>query len=113
MHASLQAELRYSANPAASNIKTILVAPGQLSTSLFAGVRTPSKFFAPVVEPVELAKEIVAMVDSGRSGEIRVPFYAEWIPVLQALPAGLQRVLRSWSGLDLAMIDSLKRQKGD
>jgi len=111
MHASLREELRYSGNPAAANISTILVAPGQLSTSLFGGIRTPSQFLAPVVEPVELAKEIVAMVDSGRSGEIRVPFYAEWIPVLQALPAGLQRVIRSWSGLDRAMLQSVQRPK--
>ena len=106
MHASLQAELSYSPHPATSNIRTVLVAPGQLSTSLFAGVKTPSKFLAPLVEPVELAKEIVAMVDSGRSGELRFPFYARWIPVLQALPPGLQVLVRSWSGLDRAMIDA-------
>jgi len=111
MHSSLREELRHSENPAADNINTILVAPGQLSTSLFGSVKTPSQFLAPVVEPVELAREIVAMVDSRRSGEIRVPFYAEWIPVLQALPAGLQRVIRSWSGLDRAMLESVQRQK--
>lgn len=113
MHASLREELRHSEHLAASNIRTVLVAPGQLSTALFGRVNTPSKFLAPLVEPVELAKEIVAMVDSGRSGDIRVPFYAEWIPVLQALPAGLQRIARSWSGLDRAMIESLQREKGD
>jgi short-subunit dehydrogenase len=112
-HASLRAELRHSENPAASNIGTVLVVPGQLSTALFGGVKTPSRFLAPLVEPVELAKEIVAMVDSGQSGEIRVPFYAEWIPVVQALPAGLQRIVRSWSGLDRAMVDSLQRRKED
>lgn len=106
MHASLREELRYSQHPAASNIKTILVAPGQLRTSLFGRVRTPSKFLAPLIEPVELAKEIVVMVDSGRSGEIRLPFYAEWIPALQALPAGAQVLIRRWSGLDRAIIES-------
>ena len=111
MHASLRAELRYSEHSSAKNIKTILVAPGQLSTSLFAGLKTPSTFLAPVVEPVELAKEIVKMIDSGLSGEIRLPFYADWIPILQSLPVGLQQVLRNWSGLDRAMLDFSHRRK--
>ena len=111
MHASLRAELRYSEHPSAKNIKTVLVAPGQLGTSLFAGLKTPSVFLAPVVEPVELAKEIVKMIDSGMSGEIRIPFYADWVPMFQILPVSLQQVLRSWSGLDRAMLDFSHRQK--
>ena len=111
MHASLRAELRYSEHSSAKNIKTILVAPGQLGTPLFAGMKTPSAFLAPIVEPVELAKEIVKMIDSGLSGEIRIPFYADWVPVFQALPVSLQQVLRSWSGLDRAMLDFSRRRK--
>ena len=111
MHASLRAELRYSEHPSAKNIKTVFVAPGQLGTSLFAGMKTPSGFLAPIIEPVELAKEIVKIIDSGMSGEIRVPFYADWIPIFQALPASLQYVLRSWSSLDRAMLDLSHRRK--
>ena len=111
MHASLRAELKYFEHPSAKNIKTILVAPGQLGTSLFSGVKTPSEFLAPVVEPVELAKEIVNMIDSGLSGEIRIPFYADWIPIFQALPVSLQQMLRTWSGLDRAMLDFSHRWK--
>ena len=111
MHASLRAELRYSEHSSAKNIKTILVVPGQLGTPLFAGMKTPSAFLAPIVEPVELAKEIVKMIDSGLSGEIRVPFYADCVPIFQALPVSLQQVLRSWSGLDRAMLDFSRRRK--
>ena len=104
MHASLRAELASPTAPeGAENIRTILVTPGQLSTNLFAGVKTPNSFFGPVVEPVELAREIVRMVDAGESGEISMPFYARWIDWLHVLPVGLQRILRRLSGVDRAM----------
>ncbi|RMX80691.1 hypothetical protein D0869_07364 [Hortaea werneckii] len=104
MHNSLLAELKSTSAPAgAQKIRTILVTPGQLSTPLFAGVKTPSSFFGPVVEPVELAKEIVRMVDAGESGNISMPLYARWIEWLHVLPAGLQRVARQMAGIDDAM----------
>lgn len=104
MHASLSAELSSLIAPkGAAGVRTILVTPGQLSTSLFAGLETPSSFFGPVVEPVELAREIVRMVDAGESGEISVPFYARWVEWLQVLPVGVQKVVRRLCGIDLAM----------
>ncbi|KAK5175867.1 uncharacterized protein LTR77_001007 [Saxophila tyrrhenica] len=104
MHSSLRAELSSSTAPEGSKgIRTILVTPGQLSTSLFAGVETPSSFFGPVVEPVELAREIVRMVDAGESGEISTPFYARWIEWLHVLPVGAQRIVRRLVGVDKAM----------
>ena len=104
MHNSMRAELASQHAPeGADNIRTILVTPGQLSTNLFAGVETPSSFFGPVVEPVELAREIVRMIDAGESGEISMPFYARWIDWLHVLPVGVQRILRRLSGVDRAM----------
>ncbi|KAF2426501.1 short chain dehydrogenase/reductase [Tothia fuscella] len=111
MHASLRAELHNSQHPGAPNIKTVLVSPGQLDTPLFAGMQTPSNFLAPVVQPVELAKEIVRMVDSGSSGEVMMPLYARWIPLHGVLPVGVQKVIRGWSRADEAML-SLTRKKG-
>jgi hypothetical protein len=75
---------------------------------LFEDIKTPSNFLAPIVEPVDLAKEIVNMVESGESGEIRTPFYAQLAPLLNVLPVGLQAIVRRWSGLDKAMIESVK-----
>ena len=104
MDSSLLAELKSTSAPAgARNIRTILVTPGQLSTPLFAGVKTPSSFFGPVVEPVELASEIVRMIDAGESGNISMPLYARWIEWLHVLPPGLQRVARQMAGIDNAM----------
>ncbi|KAI9816079.1 MAG: hypothetical protein M1832_005162 [Thelocarpon impressellum] len=98
LHSSLTAEL--APHP---RIKTVLVAPGQLSTPLFRGVRTPSAFLAPVVEAVDVAKEVIAFVDGGRGGEIRLPLYARWVGWWAVLPPGVQRALRWAAGVDRAM----------
>lgn len=111
MHTSLRSELSsISAPDGAENIRTILVTPGQLSTQLFAALDTPSNFFGPVVETVDLAREIVKMVDSGESGEISMPFYARWIEWNSVLPAGVQRVLRLVSGIDQAMGKAVRKK---
>ena len=60
MHKSLTAELKST-----PDIKTILVSPGQLSTPLFNGVETPNSFFGPVLEPVDVAREVIAAIDAG------------------------------------------------
>ncbi|KAF2812419.1 short chain dehydrogenase/reductase [Mytilinidion resinicola] len=101
MHASLEAEL--ARDPRGQYIRTILCKPGQFSTPMFANVKTPSAFLAPVLAPVDIAKEIIRLVDGGRGGTIAVPLYARWIDVLGVLPAGLQYLVRRWSGVDNAM----------
>lgn len=98
LHASLSAELvKYP------NVKTLLVTPGQIATSLFEGIQTPSNFLGPVLEPVDVAKEIIAAIDAGVSGELAMPLYARWIQVLDILPVGLRKALRWASGMDKAM----------
>ena len=112
MHTSLSAELKSSSAPeGADGIRTILVTPGQLSTNLFAGLETPSSFFGPVVEPVELAREIVRMVDAGESGQISLPFYARWVEWLDVLPVGMQMIVRRLSGIDTAMEKMARRTR--
>lgn len=101
LHQSLRAEL--AQNPDAADIKTILVTPGQMSTKMFAGVKTPSNFLAPVVSPAELAKDILQLIERGRSGEVALPLYSQQIQLLGALPVGVQAVLRRWSGVDTAV----------
>ncbi|KIW07679.1 uncharacterized protein PV09_01619 [Verruconis gallopava] len=105
-HQSLTAEL--SQTP---EIKTILVAPGQLDTPMFKGMNTPSNFLAPVVAPVELAKEIVNMIDSGWSGEICLPLYTRVTPLIPALPAAIQKILKALSGMDKAILDFTAARK--
>jgi short-subunit dehydrogenase len=99
LHRSLAAELRES-HP---QIRTVLVTPGQLSTPLFYGVQTPNRFLAPVVEPVDVAKEVIAAIDNGRNAAIGMPLYARWIAWYNVLPVGLQAVARRVAGVDTAM----------
>ncbi|KAG6007494.1 putative secondary metabolism biosynthetic enzyme [Claviceps maximensis] len=99
LHRSLTAELRET-HP---EIRTVLVTPGQLSTPLFHGVQTPSSFLAPVVEPVDVAREIIAAVDDGRSAEVGMPLYARWADWYHVLPAGVQVVVRALAGVDRGM----------
>ncbi|KAF1989776.1 NAD(P)-binding protein [Aulographum hederae CBS 113979] len=110
MHTSLEAELQQSTNSAAKQIQMILCTPGQLNTALFAGLKTPSAFLAPLVEPVDIAKAISKMIDSGDGGHIALPFYAGWIQWLNVLPAGLQKIIRSLSGVDSAMAHLEKKK---
>ncbi|KAL9125180.1 MAG: hypothetical protein Q9217_005575 [Psora testacea] len=98
-HSSLSAELA----PTAPQIKTILVAPGQLDTLLFASVRIQGwlqNFVSPVVGAGELAVRIVGMIDQGQGGEIRIPEYTRWVVLFACLPGAVQKVLRWWSGVD-------------
>ena len=99
LHKSLTAELAVT-NP---EVKTVLVTPGQLSTPLFYGVSTPNSFLAPVVEPVEVVKEIVSAIDGGKGGMIGMPLYARWADWYNVLPAGVQRVARLVAGVDRGM----------
>jgi short-subunit dehydrogenase len=106
MHKSLVAELKDT-----PDIKTILVTPGQLSTPLFNGVQTPSSFFGPVLEPVDVAKEVIAAIDAGSSTIIAVPLYARWIDWMNVMPVGVQTILRRVAGVDRAMKDFVGRRE--
>ncbi len=99
LHKSLTAELRADY----PEIRTILVTPGQLSTPLFYGVQTPNAFLAPMVEPVEVAKEIISAIDSGKAEHIAMPLYARWMAWYNVLPLGLQQLVRRLAGVDSAM----------
>ncbi|KAL7960213.1 hypothetical protein V8C34DRAFT_277248 [Trichoderma compactum] len=99
LHKSLAAELRES-HP---DIRAVLVTPGQLSTPLFYGVQTPNSFFAPVVEPVDVTKEIVAAIDGGKGVTAAMPFYARWVDWYNVLPVGVQLVARKLAGVDRGM----------
>ncbi|KAK3315121.1 hypothetical protein B0H66DRAFT_334481 [Apodospora peruviana] len=99
LHKSLAAELRES-HP---QIRTVLVTPGQISTPLFYGVQTPNAFLAPVVEPVDVAKEIIKAIDNGHNAAIGTPLYARWIEWYNVLPLGVQAVVRRIAGVDTAM----------
>jgi NAD(P)-dependent dehydrogenase (short-subunit alcohol dehydrogenase family) len=105
LHRTMEAEFRGN-----DQIKTLLVEVGQMATPLFDWVRTPSHFFAPVLEPVEVAREIVAAVDSGQGGVLRLPSFAKLVNLYAVLPGALQRVARYVSGIDHAVSSGLRQR---
>ncbi|KAA8914480.1 hypothetical protein FN846DRAFT_1018309 [Sphaerosporella brunnea] len=94
-------------------IKTLLVTPGQMTTPLFNGVKTPSFFWAPVLEPVDVAKEVIAAIDEGKGGEIAMPLFSQWAAVFWILPSSARKALRKLSGIDTAMEGFRGGQKKD
>ena len=106
LHRSLSAELR-ATHP---DIRTVLVTAGQLNTPLFRGVRTPNAFVAPVAEPVDVVKEVVAAVDGGLGAAVAVPLYARWVDWYGVLPAGVQLLARRVAGVDTGMRTFVGRQ---
>lgn len=101
LHRTMEAELRASGDDA--KVKTLLVETGQMSTPLFDWIKTPNKFFAPVLEPVQVAQEIVSAIDNGKGGTIKLPAFAALANWYAVLPTGLQRVARYLSGVDDAV----------
>ncbi|KAK2846405.1 hypothetical protein FQN49_005753 [Arthroderma sp. PD_2] len=100
-HKAVEAEIRQLG--ASKKIKSILVETGQIATPLFEALETPNSFFAPVLEPVQVAREIVSMIDSGDSGVIRMPTYALFVGLYGMLPASIQTLARYLSGIDSAV----------
>lgn len=107
LHRTIEAELRGD-----ERIKVLLVETGQMATPLFDWIRTPSHFFAPVLEPVEVAREIVAAVDSGRGGVLRLPAFAKLVNWYAVLPGAVQLVARYLSGIDKAVSSSIQERDG-
>lgn len=92
-------------------VKTLLVEPGQLTTALFQHVKSPSSFFAPVVQPELVAKRIVKAVEQGRGGTLRMPLFASLVELYALMPASIQNLARWASGIDRA-VDSARRVSG-
>ncbi|OJD28381.1 hypothetical protein ACJ73_00222 [Blastomyces percursus] len=101
VHKTVEAELRTSGDN--KRVKMLLVETGQMATPLFDDVQTPNNFFAPVLEPVQVARDIVAAIDSGNGGVIRLPAYATLVSWYAVLPVAIQRLARYLSGIDRAV----------
>ncbi|OXV08313.1 hypothetical protein Egran_03926 [Elaphomyces granulatus] len=101
LHRTLEAELRMSGHD--DKVKMLLVEPGLMATPLFEVLETPNKFLAPVLEPVQVARDIVSAINMGKSGVIRLPAFAAMVNWYAVMPASLQRLARYLSGIDGVM----------
>ncbi|ODV59375.1 SDR family oxidoreductase [Ascoidea rubescens DSM 1968] len=108
---ALHESLTYELGPPSltpTGVKTLLVCPGQLRTNMFNGVTTPNPILAPELDPHYLAKFVLSSVQLGRRGEVKLPFYGNFLPIFRALPWQITERVRNYSGVDRGM-NSYKR----
>lgn len=108
---ALHESLTYELGPPSTSpkgVKTLLIAPGQLRTTMFNGVKTPSRLLAPELDPVVVARIIIDSISIGRRGEIKLPFYGNFLPLFRALPWRITEVVRHFSGIDTSMVNYRK-----
>jgi len=100
LHRSLAAELQeYGLS---GKVKLLLVETGQMSTPLFDNIKTPNRFFAPVLEPIQVAYQIVSAIDNGKAGVMRLPAFAKLVNWYAVFPVSIQKLVRYLSGIDKA-----------
>lgn len=97
LHRSYTFELE---SKSVTNIRTLLVVPGQLDTEMFGGFEPPRQFFAPVLARDNLADQIIKHVELGIRGDLSAPLYAKFAYVLMAMPYSVQTILRKLSKMD-------------
>lgn len=83
-----------------NGVKTLLVCPGQMQTSMFLNVETPLNIFAPKLNVDKVAQKIIHSLEVGKRGEMRLPFYTRLIPFARAAPWGINEFTRVVSGID-------------
>lgn len=102
LHESLTYELG-SPSLNRTGVKTLLVCPGQLQTNMFGSINTPSRLLAPELEPTYVADNLIGAIELGRRGEIKLPFYGNFLPVFRAVPWPIVELVREVSGIDKSM----------
>lgn len=102
LHESLTYELG-SPSLNSTGVKTLLLCPGQLQTNMFASIASPSKVFAPELDPNYVANRLVKALELGRRGEINLPFYGNFLPLFRAVPWPIVELVREVSGIDKSM----------
>jgi len=98
----------------ASNVRTTLVLPGHIATSMFASVSFAHgwmKFVTPVLPAHAVAKAIIAAMDSQFSTTIRLPFYVHLTPWLRLAPSYIRDWFQWVSGADESMKGFIKKEK--
>jgi len=105
LHETLRYELdtRYEC----PGIRTTLVLPGHVQTSMFSAVTHPTsrlcRFFFPSLQPLEVVKEIIASLDDRHSKTIYLPFYATLSPLASLAPSFIRDLVQRLVGADYSM----------
>lgn len=109
LHQSLRFELdnRYMS----PNIKTTLLLPSFITTTLFSRIQMPRSrlfdFLAPALHPSDVVQAIISALDANESRVIRMPFYTQaariWSVGVGFVPKRLVDLVQWLSGADHAM----------
>lgn len=83
-----------------TQVRTLLVMPGQLTTDMFKDVSPSRTFFAPIVDHAVLADMIVQRIDKGEAGVLCMPLYTNFLPALKVLPSLVQYWCRKFLRMD-------------
>ena len=68
------------------NVQVSVVYPGLIDTGMFFGVNHRFPRITPPLDPKYVSKEIIAILDSGRGQDIKLPFYGNLVGILRLLP---------------------------
>jgi len=105
LHESLRYELDKIYH--APKVRTTLVLPGHVATRLFGQVSFAAnplvRFLAPLLPTHTVVKHIIRAIDNQHSSTIRIPFYAQFTPLLRLLPSYLRDFFQWLSNADHAM----------
>ncbi|KAK0230484.1 retinal short-chain dehydrogenase/reductase [Armillaria fumosa] len=111
---SLNESLRYELDKLykCPGIRTTLVVSGRIFTPLFQSINTSSspifKFFMPTIPPVTVVKKIISALDDQHSQTVMLPFYVNFMPLLQHLPSFLRDFCQWITGADDSTANFMK-----
>ncbi|EDO17529.1 hypothetical protein Kpol_534p8 [Vanderwaltozyma polyspora DSM 70294] len=102
LHESLKDYLirKKCSTPNLGNIKTLLVCPGKIKTSMFEKIITPSKIIAPDINPTQLAEQITHALEQNGPDVILAPYYANIIPLFKKLEWPYVEILKKLSRMN-------------
>ncbi|KAI8814172.1 hypothetical protein BJ742DRAFT_786692 [Cladochytrium replicatum] len=96
-HESLRQELR------GTNIKASCIYPGIMNTGMFDGVQYRFPMLSPMLETQKVADAVIEVMESGRSCDVKLPFYANAGWMGRALPIEFGDIIRNLLGANEMM----------
>jgi len=93
------------------DVHSLLVCPGQLDSTMFSDVKTPSDVLAPVVSTNKLAAKIVKRVSKAKTSTLYAPAYVRYLPFMNVVPVPVSRFLRRLSGVDTVYDEAVQNDK--
>jgi hypothetical protein len=75
---------------------------------MFLGVKHKFPFLTPLMTVPMVRDQIVSILESNRSQEVYLPFYAKFLPLLKMFPIEYADALKSFMGAN----DDMKNWKG-